>query len=77
MTLGDIIDCEREEAAKHAERKTLQCCILSYFKKHGEIPKKLENKLGEIGEVEKLQSYYELALETKNVSEFMQIIEKE
>lgn len=83
MTLGDIIDCERKEAAKEAAekaseetvKKTLICCILTYFKKQGDIPEGLEKKLEETENADQLQSWYEAALETKEVTEFMQRIE--
>ena len=85
MTLGDIIDCEREEAAEEAAakaseetlKKTLISCILTYFKKQGDIPAGLVEKLEETGDAAQLQSWYELALETKGVDEFMQLIESD
>lgn len=85
MTLGDIIDCEREEAAEEAAakaseetlKKTLISCILTYFKKQGDIPAGLQEKLEETGNTSQLQSWYELALETKEVTEFMKLIESD
>lgn len=78
MTLGDIIDCEREEAAEEAAAKALKdaliSCILTYFKKQGDIPTGLQKKLEETGDAAQLQSWYELALETKEITEFMRLI---
>ena len=74
MTLGDIIDCEREEAAAKALKDALISCILTYFKKQGDIPAGLQEKLEETGDTDQLQSWYELALETKEVTEFMRLI---
>lgn len=78
MTLGDIIDCEREEAAEEAAAKALKdaliSCILTYFKKQGDIPTGLQEKLEETEDTAQLQSWYELALETKEVTEFMRLI---
>ena len=70
MTLGDIIDCERNEASE----KTLISCILTYFKKQGDIPTGLVEKSEETEDAAQLQSWYELALETKEVTEFMRLI---
>ena len=81
MTLGDIIDCEREEAAEEAAVKALKdaliSCILTYFKKQGDIPAGLQEKLEETEDTAQLQSWYELALETKGVTEFMKLIESD
>ena len=81
MTLGDIIDCEREEAAEEAAAKALKdaliSCILTYFKKQGDIPTGLQEKLEETEDTAQLQSWYELALETKEVTEFMTLIESD
>ncbi|MDD6657064.1 MAG: hypothetical protein PUE95_07235, partial [Lachnospiraceae bacterium] len=74
MTLGDIIDCEREEASAKALKDALISCILTYFKKQGDIPAGLQEKLEETGDAAQLQSWYELALETKEVTEFMRLI---
>lgn len=75
MTLGDIIDCERKEAEEETLKKTLICCILTYFKKQGDIPEGLEKKLEETGNTDQLQSWYEAALETKEATAFMQLVE--
>lgn len=75
MTLGDIIDYERKEAAEEAteqaNKKTLINCICSYFRKLGEVPTELEKELETIENVDKLQLLYEKALETKNVADFI------
>ena len=75
MTLGDIIDCERKEAEEETLKKTLICCILTYFKKQGDIPEGLEKKLEETENADQLQSWYEAALEAKEVTAFMRQIE--
>lgn len=78
MTLEDIIYYERKEAAeetaKKISKKTLINCIAAYFKKQGGVSAELVSKLEEIEDEDKLQSLYELALETKEVSDFLQLL---
>lgn len=78
MTLEDIIYYERKEAAeetaKKISKKTLINCIAAYFKKQGGASAELVSKLEEIEDEDKLQSLYELALETKEVSDFLQFL---
>ncbi len=78
MTLEDIIYYERKEAAeetaKKTSKKTLINCIATYFKKQGGVSAELVSKLEEIEDDDKLQSLYELALETKEVSDFLQLL---
>lgn len=78
MTLEDIIYYERKEAAeetaKKISKKTLINCIAAYFKKQGGVSAELVSKLEEIEDEDKLQSLYELALETKEVSDFLQFL---
>ncbi len=83
MTLGDIIDYERKEAAEEAakeateqaNKQTLINCICCYFKKLGEVPTELEKKLGTVENAENLQLLYEVALEIQDVTEFIERID--
>lgn len=78
MTLEDIIYYERKEAteetAKETAKKILIDCILTYFKKQGSISAELEKMLEEIEDESRLQALYDMALETGEVSDFMQLV---
>ena len=85
MTLGDIIDMEREEATEEATRKAAEKekqklndmtrnHILMYFQSKGVIPDGLVDELKEIDDAEQLQSCYEKALEMQEINDYIQFL---
>ncbi len=85
MTLGDIIDIEREEATEEATRKAeekekqklndmTRNHILMYFQSKGAIPDGLVDELKEIDDAEQLQSCYEKALEMQEINDYIQFL---
>ena len=82
MTLGDIIDMEREEAAAEATAKateilndTTRNYILMYFRKKGAVPAIMEDKLKKIHDTSQLQYCYEKALEISEIGEYLKFLE--
>ena len=82
MTLGDIIDMEREEAAAEATAKateilndTTRNYILMYFRKKGTVPDIMEDKLKKIHDTSQLQHCYEKALEISEIDEYLKFLE--
>jgi hypothetical protein len=79
MTLGDIIDYEREEAAEEAAteatRAVLLECILACLRRQGEVSEELENKLKEAEDTDTLREWYNLALESTDNEKFILAIQ--
>jgi hypothetical protein len=75
MTLGDIIDYEREEAAEEAEQNVLLECILACLRRQGEVSEELENKLKEAEDTDTLREWYNLALESTDNEKFILAIQ--
>ena len=82
MTLGDIIDMEREEAAADATAKATEILndttrnhILMYFRKKGTVPDIMEDKLRKIHDTSQLQYCYEKALEISEIGEYLKFLE--
>ena len=73
MTLGDIIDMEREEATKNS----IIACILICLQKYGDIPAGLKEKLEESNNIDQLHQWYKIALDADSVENFMKRIEPE
>ena len=73
MTLGDIIDMEREEATKNS----IIACILICLQKYGDIPAGLKEKLEESNNIDQLHQWYKIALDADSVENFIRRIEPE
>ena len=74
MTFGDLIDMEREEAAKEATdtatRKTKVMDILELLEEYGEVPDSLRGKIEAETDIEILKRWHKLAARVDSIEEF-------
>lgn len=74
MTFGDLIDMEREEAAKEAAdtatQKTRIMDILELLEECGEVPESLHGKIEAEADIEILKKWLKLAARVDSIEEF-------
>ena len=81
MTFGDLIDMEREEAAKEATNtatwKTKAIDILELLEEYGEVPNSLRRQIEAETDMDTLKRWLKLAARVDSIEEFQEKMDEE